>query len=279
MSFKKRVEEHRTELNKSDRAIVEILLSNPAEAALWRSEDVAARAQVHPSAVTRTSKKLGYKGFLELRADLRDMHNDFIASAGEAVVEHVEVAHDGTVLGKLISNEIATIQEVSKTVEQSQLDLAADIIVNAHRAFVFGRGNATVLSELMGRRLRRFGAEVTDLGGKNQRDIAENLVRLSPDDVIIIFEFHKASKQLRQLLVHAAGVGCKLIVITDSLQILSPIPDVVLSASRGERDMFHSSTVPMMLLNAIILTMEDRYRDRVMKSAERLDNLLRALDM
>lgn len=278
MTFKERVEERRADLNKSDNAIVDVLLSNPAEAALWRGEDVAARARVHPSAVTRTSKKLGYKGFLELRADLREMHKDFLAGTADQPVDAIEVVNDGTILGNLVAGELKNIQSIPGSIRQRDLDDAVELMVAAKTVFYFGQGMATHLADQMDRRFRAYGFSSINLAGMSAHELAEHVVTMQANDVLVVYAFRKASKQLRQLLSHASDTNCRVIVITDNLQILSPIPNVVLASTRGAKDEFNSMLVPLLISDALALTLEGRYADRARPAIEKLDTLYRHFD-
>lgn len=278
MSFQERVDAHRAEFNKSDVAIVDVLLSNPAEAALWRGEDVASRARVHPSAVTRTSKKLGYKGFLELRADLREMHNEFISGAGERVRSGVAAAKATTILEDLISKEVSFIQQVADNVKTRDIELAADLLIGARKVYVYGRGASTAVSDLAQRRLRRYGLDIENIGGLTTVDTAEHLLVMNDQDVILVFAFRKAVKQLRQVFAHADRVGAKIILITDTMQILSPRPAVTLASPRGEKNEFHTSNVPVLLFNSILLTMADRHPEHVYPYLDQFDTIIRSLD-
>lgn len=94
-------------------------------------------------------------------------------------------------------------------------------------------------------------------------------------DVLIVFEFRKASKQLRHLLAHAEKVGARILLVTDNLQILSPIPDIVLASPRGARDGWLSMSVPLMIANSVIVTIGERYEERVKEYQDRLDRLKR----
>ena len=275
MSFKERVDSHRADLNKSDLAIVDVLLSNPAGAALWRGEDVAARARVHPSAVTRTSKKLGYKGFLELRADLRDMHSDFLAGNLGTLKPRAATMCDGSTLGTMVQPEIDNFTLIPKNVKQRDIDAAADLIMESERIYIYGRSDSALLSEMYYRRLGRFGLAVHDLTDLTAHENAEAVLTMTGKDVLVVFEFRKASKQLRHLLAHAEKVGARILLVTDNLQILSPIPDIVLASPRGARDGWLSMSVPLMIANSVIVTIGERYEERVKEYQDRLDRLKR----
>ncbi|MDP9805730.1 DNA-binding MurR/RpiR family transcriptional regulator [Trueperella bonasi] len=70
LSFRGIVNKHRQNLSDADLAIANEILSRPAEAPLWRGEEVAKRVNLHPAAATRCAHALGFKGYIELPAEL-----------------------------------------------------------------------------------------------------------------------------------------------------------------------------------------------------------------
>ena len=71
MSFHERIDEARGRLTRTDRALLDLILAHPADSPLWRGEEVAGRAGVHPAAATRLAQRPGYQGYPQLHGALR----------------------------------------------------------------------------------------------------------------------------------------------------------------------------------------------------------------
>lgn len=262
-------------LTATDRRLIAVLQSRPAEAAFWQAAELTDPLGLHQSAATRLAQRLGFDGYPRLRDALRQ---DYLAGGGpsQRVRGRLE-RHPDDVLGGFVDDEIAALAELPRHVTQDEIDDLARRIAAAGHIALFGHGNATVLVELLERRLRRSGIRVTALDGP-VRDVAEQLAALQPSDLVLACAFRRAPHDLVPVLETAREVGAYSAVITDTLLSLSPQPDAVLAAPRGDGDEFLSLTVPMAIANALILTIARHAPDRAIRSLDRLESLLDRFD-
>ncbi|HXV92999.1 MAG TPA: MurR/RpiR family transcriptional regulator [Pseudonocardia sp.] len=277
MTFRERVDGHRGRLTPADQRVLDVLLSHPTEAAFLPAEQVAERAGVHMAAATRLAKKLGYPGYPQLREALQ---SELLEGVGPAdrVRRSLAQAEGGELLAALVDDEVAALREVARAVPQDRLDALAERVLEARRVLVFAGGNATVLGSMLHRRLRRFGLLVTELPS-SERDLAEELVSLDRDDLVLALAFRRAPRTLAPLLATAHEAGAGVAVLTDVLgPELRPRPEIVLAAPRGNGREFQSLTVPMAVANALVLTVARAASDRTITALERLEQLLRRFD-
>lgn len=277
MRFRELVANHDGRLTRADREVLDVLLSHPTEAAFLSADEVTARAGVHVAGATRLAQKLGFSGYPQLRERLR---TDLLADVGPAdrVRRRLEASIDGHVVEDLASAESAALEDLPRSVAQAQLDEVAALVLGADRVLVYARGNADVLARLLVRRLRRFGLRVMTLPG-DPRDLAEELVGLQEDDVVLALAFRRASRTLDALLETSAEVGATSVFLTDTLASqVHPDPSVVLAAPRGSGRDFQSLTVPMAVANALVLTIARLGAERTMPALERLQLLLDRFD-
>jgi DNA-binding MurR/RpiR family transcriptional regulator len=184
-----RIDEHRARLSPADRSLVDVLLSHPTEAAFLPAEQVAERAGVHVAAATRLAKKLGYAGYPQLRSALQAELLDGVDAAAR-VRRRLERSPDEDLIAPLVDDETVALRGVPRAVAQEQLEAVAARVLAARRVLVYARGNATVLSGMLARRLRRFGLSAVDLPGSD-RDLAEELVSLHRDDLVVALAFRR----------------------------------------------------------------------------------------
>lgn len=277
MSFRTHVDERRDRLTKTDRALIDELLAHPLEAPQWSGEELARRVGTHAASATRMAQRLGYEGYLGLRENLRADQGAHFRGAGDRF--RAELASQGgagapaTVLHRLVADEIDALSDIARHVDQRHLDDLADRVVDARRVHLFARGNSSVLAELLERRLRRFGIAAVDLRGTG-RELAEQVLTLGDQDVLIAFAFRRPPPHLTDLLRHCAATGAHTALVTDTLHTLSPAPDAVISAPRGHQEGFATLTVPMAIANALVLTIAQRHPGAVLPALDRLDGLL-----
>lgn len=280
MTLHERIDTQRGRLTKTDRALVDTLLSSPEDAVHWSGDDLAGLAGSHPAAATRLAQKLGFEGYPHLREELRRERRDAqqpLRGAGDRMRAELEEHRTGTVLDTFLRAEVESLAAVAECVDQARLDEIADAIADADTVHVFARGNANVLTELVERRLRRFGVRVVVLDSDG-RELAERLTALTERDLVLAFAFRRPPRLLTGLLAHAAAIGARSVLVTDTLHTLDPAPDVLVAARRSDRDGFSSLTVPMAVTNALVLTLAHRHSDRTLPALDRLDSLLRTFE-
>jgi DNA-binding MurR/RpiR family transcriptional regulator len=269
MSFKQAIEQYKGRLTGADERLIRELIASPTDAPFLSAAELSRRANVHEASAVRLAQKLGYRGYPELRAALRtDLLGD--TSPAERVRRRLAGIETDSLLVSLVNDEIAAMQELTTTISQEQLDDVARQMCAARRIFLFGRGNATILVELMDRRLRRSGFDTVDLRSHG-RDLAERLLTLSQDDLLLAFAFHSRLRVVETLLTVASDVGAQSVLISDDLALYySSTANTVLSARRGAEGEFQTLTVPMAICNALLLTITRFDGGRTFETLSRL---------
>lgn len=263
-------------LTPTDRRLVAALQSQPAEASYWLAADLTTPLGLHQSAATRLAQRLGFDGYPQLRDALRA---DYLAGDGPSQRLRGRLERHGAddVLAGFVHDEVAALTALPRHVAQAELDALADRILAADEVFLFGHGNATVLVELLARRLERFGLRATRLTG-SRRDIAEHIARLTSADLLLAYAFRRPPAVLTPLLEVAIETGAHTALIADTVVWPSPRPATLLAAPRGGSDEFLTLAVPMALTNALVLTIARRAAPGALRSLDRLAHLLDRLD-
>jgi DNA-binding MurR/RpiR family transcriptional regulator len=153
------------------------------------------------------------------------------------------------------------------------------MLVGARQIFLFARGHALSLADLAERRLRRFGLDIVPLDGEN-RSVAERLALMRADDLLLVFAFRARSKSLNVILTHATRLGCPTLLLADlSAATACPPMTLTLAAPRGRSgDEFQTLTVPMAVLNALVLTIAGRHEAVTQGALETAAMLIKELD-
>jgi DNA-binding MurR/RpiR family transcriptional regulator len=97
---------------------------------------------------------------------------------------------------------------------------------------------------------------------------------MNKDDLLFAFGFHSVNPFLQVALDQAALHGTPVIFVTDTLgDLVGDRATVILSARRGPVSGFHSMTVPMTIVNTLLLAMSSVDQEKVMTNLDRLDQL------
>lgn len=272
--FRQRLEDHLPSLTKGQQRIASYLLASYDEATFLSAADLAERLNVSEATVVRFAKAIGYAGFPEMRRHLQELFRARFTPAARLQRKLSELASSqGSVLTKVIDMEVQYLAEASHSIAPADFDRTVDILLSGQRIFVCGSGPSGILADLAELRLRRLGIlaiAMTESG----RHLLEKLQLLQPGDVVLATGFHHVRPELVAVLDHARALGCRSILLTDTLgPALRGKVDVVLAARRGPVSTFHSLTVPMSILNALILAVAMARPDESLAALNRLQQL------
>lgn len=260
-------------LTSTEQKLISELMRAPREVAIGTSSEFAARLGVHEATTSRLARKLGFASYGEFRDELR---REFlkVADPAERISATLNDARAQGFLPLLVASELAALTAMTDHISDVRILEAAEKL-DCRRVFIYGHGNAEVLSVLMERRLRRLGIDSHPLSG-TPRDLAEQMLTLSSDDALLLFAFRRQPPDYERLMQVAAETGAKTVVISGTIgPSLTPSPDVLLSAPRaGMPDSFQTLTVPMATCNAIILALAERKGPDALITLDRLGVLI-----
>ncbi|WP_180902607.1 MurR/RpiR family transcriptional regulator [Martelella soudanensis] len=276
--FLTRLSRSAEKLTETDQKMVSALLDRREELVFLSGPQFAERIDVHGAAPTRLAQKLGYKGFPELRRVLQEeMMN--APDAALRMRRSVRAAGEGNHLSELIASEVTALQNLDALIAQPAIDVVADAIFAARKVFVFAQGHALSLAQFLSRRLERFGKPTIVLTGRG-RDVAERLVSMSSEDIVVALAFRKQPSTYAPMMRHVRDTGARSVLIADlSGLVMVPEPDHVLAAPRGRSGSeFQTPTVPFVIVSSILLTMAARHEEDTIGALEKLSRLFEDFD-
>lgn len=260
-------------LTGTEQKLISELLRAPREVAIGTSSEFAARLGVHEATTSRLARKLGFSSYAEFRDELR---REFlkVADPAERISATLSDARTQGFLPLLVASEIGALTAIADHVNDTRIRQAAEKL-DRRRVFIYGHGNAEVLSVLMERRLRRLGIDSYPLDG-SPRDLAEQMLTLSADDALLLFAFRRQPPDYARLMQVAAEAEASTVVVSGTVgPSLTPVADILLSAPRaGMPDSFQTLTVPMAICNAIILALAERRGPEALATLDRLGDLI-----
>jgi DNA-binding MurR/RpiR family transcriptional regulator len=273
-NFRQRLEDHLPGLTKSQQRIASYLLASFDEVAFLPMADLARRLEVSDATLVRFAQAVGYDGFRDLRRCLQGHFRDQATPASRLQHKLGELASkQGHVLSKVLDMDVQYLTEASHSIDLADFDRAVTLLLSGHRIFVLGSGPSGILADLAELRLRRLGI-MTIAMTESGRHLLEKLQLLRLGDVLLATGFHVVRPELVAALGHARATGCPSILLTDTLApALRSQVDVVLAARRGPVATFHSLTVPMSILNALILAVAMARPDESLAALNRLQEL------
>jgi DNA-binding MurR/RpiR family transcriptional regulator len=271
------VRPHLEQLTQTEQQLVKTLTMHPSAGLYMSASELASSAGVHPSSAVRLAKKLGFDGYPEFRRALQINIPRPTASAALRI-ERTVAGTSGDVLRQLLAKEMQSLDHLAQVISQTQIDQAAKVLLSARNLMVWASGNAKVLADLLDRRMRRAGFASQNIASEG-RELAERLVPMRAGDVLVCFAFRREPAELAQTLVHARQCGATSILIADNLaHTVVTQADITLAAPRGEDEEFLTLTVPMLITNALVLSLARMDQGRSVKGLQRLEDLYDAFE-
>lgn len=277
-AFNQLVSERFDQLTKSEKKIAVYVIRNYEDVAFLSALELAQRLDMSEATVVRFASSLGMAGYPELRQQLQELVKHKLSHAYRLRVKLDELSPETHLFEQVTAMEIEYLHDALRTMSREAFDQAVELICKARRLFVFGLSGSATLAELLKHRLRRFGLEVVPLT-QSGREVCEELLMLTEDDVFFALLFFNISEVMASTLAYAKHRGCKVILLTDTLgPHLREHVDVLLEARRGPVMAFHSLIVPMAIIQALILAVARADEERSMDILNRLDDIRERLN-
>ncbi|MBN2499375.1 MAG: MurR/RpiR family transcriptional regulator [Anaerolineales bacterium] len=274
IDFGQLVSEHYAgDLTKSEKNIADFILQNQDEAAFLAASEIANCLNLSEATVVRFARTLGFDSYPAMREFLQEAFRRRVTHSARLRGRLDDLRATGDIFERLVASEIDYMTQALETIDRQALTRAVKCLRECDQVFVFGLGPSVSLVDLLEIRLRRFGRQVIPLTTAG-REFLEPFLQMTDQDLLFAICFFDVSPALKLVLDYAKEVGCRVIMLTDTLgSIIGDKADVVLSARRGPMAEFHSLVVPMTIINTLLLALADEDREQVMASLDKLDQL------
>ncbi len=166
-----------------------------------------------------------------------------------------DLRSEGDIFERLVASEIDYLTEALQTLDRNALNAAVELLRTHPRVFVFGLGPSLSLVDLLEIRLTRAARHVITLNTSG-REMLEPMLLMDGTDLLIAIGFFNFTPSLQMVIDYANQKKTPVILVTDTLgPSVGGKADVILSARRGPVSAFHSLTVPMTIVNALLLAL------------------------
>ena len=271
--FSKRVVEHFDHLTKSEQRIATFILENQDEAAFMSAAEIAEKLELSEPTMTRFARALGLENYPEMRDMLQAKFRERLDHSDRIRSRLNELLAGGDIYERLVTSEINFLTESIQTLDREAFTKAVELLRTYQRVFVFGLGPSVSLVDLLEIRLTRSARHVIPLRTYG-RELLDPLLLMNKDDLLIVIGLRSTNPYLKLVLEQANQHKTPVILITDILgDLLAKNVTVVLAARRGPVSSFSSMTVPMTIINSLLLALSSVDQEKIMSNLDKLDEL------
>ena len=246
--------------------VAQYLLNNPEDAAIFTIVEIARRAGVPPSAITRFAKELGFDGFAGLQA----MFKQRLLGPRMSYADRLRAVNREAVGGSREPADPSDPHQVAETFIQAAFDallrLREDVAGSALTPFVdalqkakavhiaaargaFGVGSYTYYG------LSRIGKRaflLDNLGAMR----AEQLAAMDAHDALLVITFDDYTAETVELAKTAHAAGRTVLAITDNeLSPVAPLARHVLYVKEARLGHFRSQVPAMVLCQTLVMSL------------------------
>lgn len=206
-------------MSKSERRVCEYISEHSEEVIHMCISDMAATCGVSEATVIRTSKKLGFPSYQNLKITLAQD----IVTPIQAINEDIAISDPPTVIYEKVFNSIMhTINFTFKTLNVEDISLASDKLLAARRICICGLGNSHAIAQDMQHKFMRLGLDAVAYTDNHIQVIGTTFIR--DTDVLVAISHSGSSRDV----VHAAEIAKKngAFVISITSMGRSPLHDI-----------------------------------------------------
>lgn len=254
---------HAPKFSKGQRRIADFITQHYDEAAFMTAAKLGDEVGVSESTVVRFATELGFAGYPQLQKALQELIRSKLT-----IVQRLDVTRarmqDDEVLRQVAQSDINNIRRTIEDLDGSVFYDTVDRIVGARQVYVFGAGSCKHLAGFLTHYLQLLIGNARRVTVASPSQICEQMIDLSPEDVVIGISFPRYSKLAVSAVEFARSRGAEVVAITDSK--MSPLYKAAGTSLLVRSDMISfvdSMAAPLSLLNALIVAVGQQKHEEV----------------
>jgi DNA-binding MurR/RpiR family transcriptional regulator len=251
------------ELPKRLQQIAQFVMNNPEDVALYSIVELANQAGVHPSAISRFAKEVGFAGFPDLQKVFRQrlvgpkmnyVDRMKALAAEPASPAELDLQEPSVVFDTFIQAAMDTLLRLKDDIDRTVLQGFVDVLVAADAVHVVAARGAYGVGAYCYYSLSRVGkrAHLIDNQGSMRE---QQLAAVGEKDVLLVLTFDDYTAETVELARTAHASGRTLLVITDNE--LSPVAALgrhTLYVKEARLGHFRSQVPAMVLCQSIVVS-------------------------
>ncbi len=260
-------------MSKGHKLIANYILDHYDKAAFMTAAKLGQTVGVSESTVVRLASELGFEGYPALQRAIQDVMRNKLTSVQRIDVTSNQIG-DSDIMEKVLTMDIEKIRKTLEESSKEDFNQCVDKIMNSRTIYIIGARSAAALASFLKYYFNLIFPNVKLVTASTSSEMFEQIMRIDSDDVIIGISFPRYSNQTVTALKYAKANGAKVIAVTDSpLSPLVQYADNVLMARSDMASFVDSLVAPLSLINALIVAVSMRARDRVADTFNKLETI------
>ena len=259
--------------SKGQRRIAAYILESYDKAAFLTAGVLGKTVQVSESTVVRFASQLGYDGYPEMQKALQEIVLHRLTAAQRIEVGEKRIAQED-VLSSVLLADAERIRKTAEEIETVQFQVAVETLLSARRIYVLGLRSSSALASFLCYYLRYLFEDVRQLMLASESEAFEELVRITPQDVLLGISFPRYCSATVRAMELARSRGARTIALTDCTSApIAQNADCQLLAGSGMVSLVDSMVAPMSVINALLVAVASRRKRETAQTFQKLEEI------
>lgn len=260
-------------LSKGQRRIAEYILKEYDKAAFQTAGALGKTVQVSESTVVRFAAILGYDGYPEMQKALQEMVLNRLTSVQRIEVGESRIA-EGDVLTSVLQADTDRIRTTLEELNRDAFEGAVEALLNCRRIYILGVRSSSALAYFLSYYFHYMFDDVRLLTSASDSEMLEQIVRISPSDVLIGISFPRYSSATVRAMEYGRNAGATTIALTDCTSSpLARSAEYPLCAKSDMVSLVDSMVAPMSVINALVVCVAKRRKQETAQTFEKLERI------
>ena len=246
---------------------------------LASAAQIADLAGTSDATLLRMMRALGYETLAELREEVLA---DITGSTAPSLRMQSTIDAAGSDPARLLAHVIGIQRDHLTALGAPALAesyaTALELLAQAQAAHVFGLGPSGAMADYFALQMGRVGLPSYGVT-RSGIGLADQLLAMRAGDVLVLIAYAPLYREVRVVLERAEALGLPVVLISDSLgPILEGRVAVTLDVPRGRSEHLALHSATLVMIEALVLGLSARNRDRALDTLDEFASLRAAID-
>jgi len=266
--------ERNDDLTRAERQLADMILKNYPVSGLGTITALANKADVSTPTVARMVQKLGFGGFPDFQAALRNELDEKISGPVAKRNRWADNAPDTHIMNRFTDAVTDNIRQTLGEIDPATFEAACALLSNTdHAVFVVGGRITRTLADYFFLHMQMIRERVTHITSSSNA-WPHYMLDVEEGDVVVVFDIRRYENSTLRLAETAKEKGAKIILFTDQWQ--SPVDAVAEICFRSRivvPSAWDSAVTSTLLIEIIIADVQERNWSKTQERNEKLEEL------
>lgn len=244
--FDERLRAAYARLSPQEQRIAGFIADNFDDMTSYNSAELARLSGVSKATASRLFRRLGYENYRQVRDEIRSLRQ-----SGMPLADRDDAARDDTLLARHYKQELNNLAHWVNRLDGKQFTAAVRAMRHARRLYLVGMRNSYPVAMHLRQQLLQVRGQVSLLPQPGQT-LAEDIIDLGAEDMMIVVAFRRRSRLIRPLLSQLRERQVPVLLISEpQAQSLSPLVLWHFTVPLDSVSAFDAYSAAMSLVNLI----------------------------